>query len=179
MIQDVAAIIGVLIVLVPLFGYICAACYKSFKAFKMVTAIAEQFKPNGGSTLTDKISAIGSKLDMMIAANDVSMNLLTYPLFKADRFGMVYWGNRQFSHDTGLSECEYTGLGWLSIVAEIDRHAVRAEWIDAVADARAVTIEFDLEDGRAVVLDALPVKASKGLEGMLGVLRVSRGYFDG
>lgn len=179
MIQDVAAIVAVLVVLVPLFGYICAACYKSFKAFKMVTAIAEQFKTNGGSSAVDKINAIGLKLDMMIAANDVSMNLLTYPLFKADRYGMVYWGNRQFTHDTGLSEYEYTGLGWLSIVAEVDRHAVRSEWIDAVADARAVTIEFDLEDGRAVVLDALPVKSAKGLDGMLGVLRVSRGYFDG
>lgn len=179
MIQDVAAIVAVLVVLVPLFGYICAACYKSFKACKMVTAIAEQFKTNGGSSAVDKINAIGSKLDMMIAANDVSMNLLAYPLFKADQSGMIYWGNRQFTHDTGMSECEYVGLGWLSMVEEVDRHAVRSEWLDAVADARAVTIEFDLEDGSAVVLDALPIKSSKGLEGMLGVLRITRGCFDG
>lgn len=179
MIQDIAAVIAVLVVLVPLFGYIVAACYKSCIAFKMVSAIAEQFKTNGGSSVLDKLNSISSKLDTMVAVNDVSMNLVAYPVFKADKVGQVYWCNRQFAHDTGLSESELAGLGWLSIVVEEDRHAVRAAWLDAVTDGRPVTLEFELEDGRYITLDALPVKSSKGLDGMLGTLRIERGYFDG
>lgn len=179
MIQDVAAIVGVLVVLLPLVGYVIVACYKSFKSFKMVSAIAEQFKTNGGSSVADKITSIGLKLDTMIATNDVSMNLVSYPIFKADSSGQVYWGNRQFTHDTGLSEIEFSGLGWLNIIVEEDRHSVRSAWLDAVSDARAVTIEFDLEDGRYMILDALPIKSSKGLEGMLGALRLERGYTHG
>lgn len=179
MIQDVAAVVGVAVVVLPILCYLLAACWKSFKAFKKVTEIADQFKPNGGSTLVDKLASISIKLDTMIATNDVSMNLVSYPVFKADSSGYVYWGNRQFSHETGLNESEFSGLGWLNIVIEEERYAVKTIWLDAVSDARSVTIEFDLEDGRYVTLDALPIKSSKGLEGMLGTLRIERGFCDG
>lgn len=78
MIQDVAAVVGVAVVVLPILCYLLAACWKSFKAFKKVTEIADQFKPNGGSTLVDKLASISIKLDTMIATNDVSMNLVSY-----------------------------------------------------------------------------------------------------
>jgi PAS domain S-box-containing protein len=177
-IQDIAAVVGVLVVLLPVLGYICMACYKSFKAFKLVSAIAEQFRTNGGGSAIDKINAISSKLDGMMAVNDVGMNLVAYPMFKADQSGHLYWANRQFTHDTGLSESELVGLGWLTLVVEEDRQSVRRAWLEAVADGRPVTIEFELEDSRYVILDALPVKSSRGLDGMLGTLHVERGYLD-
>ena len=179
MIQDAAAVIAILAVCLPILFYFLAACYKSFQAFRVVTAIADQFKTNGGSSFADKLNTIGVKLDGMIATNDVVMNLVAYPVFKADKHGFLYWANRQFSHDTGLSESEFIGLGWLCVIMEEDRHAVRDAWLEAVADARPVTIEFELEDSRYVILDALPVKTPAGLDGMLGTLRVERGYFNG
>ena len=63
MIQDVAAVVGVAVVVLPILCYLLAACWKSFKAFKKVTEIADQFKPNGGSTLEDKLASISIKLD--------------------------------------------------------------------------------------------------------------------
>lgn len=174
MIQDVAAIVAVLVVLVPLFGYICVACYKSFKAFKMVTAIAEQFETNGGSTLSDRISAITTKLDVLMVLNDVSLNLLPYSVFKSDSFGHINWVSRRLPHELDLEASDALGLGWLSAVAEEDRRTVRQAWLEAIQDSRAVNIEFFLLDGSLCILEALPVKSTRGLEGMLGVFRLSR-----
>lgn len=178
MIQDAAAAIGILVIVLPVLAYLFAACYKSFKAFKMVKEISEQFKTNGGSTIVDKITAIGVKLDTLMAMNDVSFNLVAYPMLKADPQGQVTW-NRQFAHESGLSELESCGLGWLAFVIEEDRTYVRDIWLDGTRDCRPVVIEFDTIDGRYATIEALPIKSSKGLIGMLGTLKLEGGYCNG
>lgn len=177
-IQDAAAIVAMLVVAVPVGVYVVAACRRSLKSFATVKWIAEQLKPNSGKTTLDKIIRMDEKLDNLIAVNTVSMNLVSYPLFRSDHSGHVDWVNRQFTHETGLSESEAFGFGWLNSVSEDERMAVKMEWLRAIEDSRAIRLDVALHDGRKFTLEALPVISGGSLKQMLGAIRLVRNMHE-
>lgn len=176
MIQDVLGVIGILIVVVPILVGMSRFLIRGWKSWTVLGNIAEQFKTNGGSTLKDRVEAINTTLDYIVTVNMVSMNLIAFPLLRADGSGHVSWVNRQFTHETGLSEGEAAGLGWLNMIIPDHRCRAREEWLSAIRDARAIKIEFAMLDGREAVLEALPLVSPKlGVHGVVGTLRIESG----
>lgn len=173
MIQDVLGVLGIVLILSPVCWGIGKFLCHGWKAWTILTSIAEQFKTNGGSSLRDRVDTISTTLDSIVTMNMVSMNLIAFPLLRADGSGQVSWINRQFTHETGLSEGEAAGLGWLNMILPDHRDHARAEWLSAIKDARSIKIEFTLMDGREAVLEALPLVSVKlGVYGVVGTLRI-------
>lgn len=178
--QEILAGIAILTITVPAMWSIVMCLYRGYRAYGIVNNIAAQFKPNGGSHMIDRLESLHEMVENLIAANTVSMNLIPYPMLRATGDGRVVWTNRQFSHEIGLNESEALDLGWLSMVRPDFRNHVRSEWFSAISDARAIRIEFTLEDGRNAVLEALPIfSVKKGVHGILGTLRIESEYHFG
>lgn len=177
MFQELLAGIAILTIALPLLWSLVLCLYRGYKAYDNVNKIADQFKPNGGTSLKDAITMIQDTLDGLVTSNQVSMNLIPYPLLRADKYGHLEWCNREFSRVTGLTESEAAGLGWLGVVISDDREHARSEWFSALEDARSIKIEFRLDDGREAVLEALPLISVKhGVTGIVGTLRIESGF---
>jgi len=162
--------------LIPAVTWFFSLCVRGWRAFTILSSLASQFETNGGSSLKDRVEAIYDAVDYLIAVNRVSSNLIPYAFFRADAVGNVNWVNRQFVHETGLSEQDAFGLGWLNAVAEADRARVRAEWCSAVDDQRAVRTAFKLVDGRLAYIESIPTMSKKfGMTGLVAALRFEEG----
>lgn len=160
--------------------WLWGVCIKAWKSFAVVAQIAAEFKPNGGGSTRDRLDKIQDTLDGMVTLNIVSMNLVPFPMLKADRLGQVYWVNRQFIHEAEVSENEVMGLGWLNLVSDDHRESVRSQWLSAIEDARSLNVEFDVVHGCTATLVALPLVSQKhGLIGMVGTLRFERTFTHG
>ena len=154
--------------------------WKGWQAFKTVSEIAKEFKPNGGGSTSDRLAKIQETLDTMTTFNTVSMDLIQFPLLKADKDGHVFWVNRRFIHEAEVSETEVMGLGWLNLVTDDHREMVRSQWLSAVEDARSLSVEFEVVHGCTATLVALPLISQKhGLIGMVGTLRFERTFTHG
>jgi len=154
--------------------------WKGWQSFKTVSEIAKEFKPNGGSSFRDRLDKLQDTMDSIGTMNNVCLDLIQFPLLKADKDGHVFWVNRQFIHEAEVSETEVMGLGWLNLVADDHRETVKSQWLSAVEDARSLNVEFEVVHGCTATLVALPLISQKhGLIGMVGTLRFERTFTHG
>lgn len=170
---DIPTLTAILSVAVPAGSWLIGCLARGWKAFTILTSLASEFKTNGGKSLRDRIEAINDSLDTLVAANAVSLSLVPYAFFRADGAGNIVWVNRQFVHETQLSETDSCGLGWLNCVSPEDRDRVRDSWFDALSDRRASKVPFKMTDGRSVLFETIPIVSQKfGLVGLIGTLRI-------
>jgi len=160
-------------ILIPAATWAIGLWIRGWKAFTILSNLAKQFETNGGSSLKDRVEAIYDAVEDLNAVNTVSMHLVPYIYFRADAVGNVNWINRQFVHETDLSERDAFGLGWLNAVAESDRSRMRAEWAATVADQRAIKTSFRLVDGRQANIESMPIMSKKfGMTGLVAAIRI-------
>lgn len=160
-------------IVLPLGTWFVGLCVRGWKAFTILSNLAKQFETNGGSSLKDRIEAIFDAVEDLSAVNSVSLNLVPYAFFRADADGNVNWVNRNFVHETNLSERDAFGLGWLNVVSESDRTRVKTEWSSSVSDHRAVKTAFKLVDGRQAYIESMPTMSKKfGMTGLVAALRI-------
>jgi len=160
-------------IVVPALTWAAGVGIRGWKAFTILSQLAKQFETNGGSSLKDRIEAIFDAVEDLSAVNSVSLNLVPYAFFRADADGNVNWVNRNFIHETDLSERDAYGLGWLNVVSEPDRTRVKTEWSSAVSDHRAVKTSFRLVDGRQAYIESMPTMSKKfGMTGLVAALRI-------
>jgi len=160
-------------IVVPAGTWFIGLCIRGWKALTILSSLAKQFETNGGSSLKDRIEAIFDAVEDLSAVNSVSLNLVPYAFFRADADGNVNWVNRNFTHETDLSERDAYGLGWLNVVSESDRTRVKTEWSSSVTDHRAVKTAFKLVDGRQAYIESMPTMSKKfGMTGLVAALRI-------
>jgi PAS domain-containing protein len=168
-----AVVVILTTIVIPVATWFIGLCVRGWKAFTILSKLATEFQPNGGSSLKDRIEAIYDEIKELSATNAVSLNLVPYAFFRADVSGNVTWINRYFVQITDLSEQDAFGLGWLNCVCESDRVRVKHEWIAAIADQRSVKTSFKLVDGRQASIESMPTISKKfGMTGLVAALRI-------
>ena len=102
-------------------------------ALPTLTSIADQFKPNGGSSLRDVID----RIEITVAKNNSVATVLLQEspdaIFITDANGMCTWVNDTYTQWTGLSAEQALGMGWHAAIALNDRELVFEEWEKAIA----------------------------------------------
>lgn len=87
-------------------------------------------------------------------------------VFETDAAGLNVWVNANYLRWTGMQLDQLRGWGWINAIAYADRDRVRAEWEDALAEARTFTATYHLLDatGRPfeVAVKATPLRNRAG-----------------
>ena len=104
-----------------------------------MTYLVEQGNERGAQLKAqgDQISNVAAKVDTLSNTLRASQN--TNPrlaTFEADEKGRCIYVNKTYLRWTGLSLAETLGWAWMNGVHPDHREAVRADWLQAIADAR-------------------------------------------
>lgn len=110
-------------------------------AIPTLLRVADEFKPNGGETLRDKVDSIAEKLVFQEGARRMLVDLaVDAPFYECDARGQCIYVNREWTRVTGLTLEEARGGGWVAGIHHDDRESVTEEWDEAAIQHR----EFDL-----------------------------------
>ncbi len=170
----------VLPVLTTIAVYIVRLCLRIWNSYAIVSRIAEEFRPNGGGSIRDRIDAIGTALEENAAWSSITLTLIPHSVFKSDDQGGFTWVSRHLADELDMIPEEIMGFGWLNSVAWPERDKVRDEWFAAIDDIRNVKMDYTTSDGRDATLEAHPYvnKKDKSLRGHIGSISF-RGSFIG
>lgn len=117
------------------------------EALPTLTTIAQEFKPNGGSTLRDALD----RIEVTVAKNNNMATVLLQEapdaVFITDGEGNCTWVNDTYSQWTGLSVDQAFGKGWHAAIAMHDRQTVFDEWDDAVRNRVNFTGHYTWTNG--------------------------------
>lgn len=126
----------------------------------VLSDIASQFKPNGGTSLFDMIQSI----------RDYQWNLAEIvtdkPIWECDEKGQCVRVNLAYTRLAERNSSEMLGAGWENFVHQSDRSRVFDEWTDAVARKRTFETTFRVvsRSGKTfqVKATAKPVETTSG-----------------
>ncbi len=104
------------------------------EAIPALSKIAEEFKPNGGSTLRDALDRVEIQLAKNSNMATVLLQEAPDAVFVTDGDGNCTWVNDTYSQWTGLSVDQAFGKGWHQAIAMDSREQVFDEWEQAVKD---------------------------------------------
>lgn len=119
-----------------------AAIKRTEVAIPVLLEIAEQFRPNHGSSLRDAIDRIEASLTHLRSVDRILLSMSPKAHFETDQHGLCVWANEGYQRLTGLSLHECIGAGWINAVAFDDREAVHTEWATAIAERRNFSAEY-------------------------------------
>jgi PAS domain S-box-containing protein len=127
---------------------------------KTVETIAEQFKPNGGSSLYDRIEGIRAY------QWNFAETLVDKPVWETDDRGGCVKANSAYLRLTERPLSELTGAGWENIIHPEDRAKVFEDWQDAIARKRAYEGHFRVrsKSGKVFMVKAFasPIETASG-----------------
>lgn len=109
-----------------------------------LVAIEKQLHPNGGSSLCDRIDAIGRDLSIN---TQMTRAAFPTPRFLADKDGKFVWVSQAWCATVWLSDEACAGVGWMQMICEKDREAVIREWRACIADHRQFIFTFCVRRG--------------------------------
>lgn len=120
-----------------------------------VKKLTKEIMPNDGSSLSDKIRAMETRLTIIDQSTNVMADVRPHPLFKTDDKGHPIFLNRAWLSLTGLSASDAQGDGWINAIWPEDRKHIYEEWEAAIEQER--DFSHDLRMKRA---DGSPVWVS-------------------
>lgn len=110
-------------------------------ALPTLLKVADEMKPNGGSSLRDRVDKIMKQLTLQEHARRTLIDLFDDgAFFECDPDGKYLYVNRAWCNLTGLSLNDASGDGWIAGIHPDDREWVVNEWASCIEHAR----EFDL-----------------------------------
>jgi PAS domain S-box-containing protein len=119
-----------------------------------IVAIAHQLKPNGGSSLHDKISRIETAMlrDNAVRRQQISATGLAF--WESDAEGKTIFASDALSELIGIDTDGILGNGWVTNLHPEDRERVYQEWSDAMEQKRAFlsVYRFVHRDGQSVTV---------------------------
>lgn len=101
-----------------------------------LTTIATQLKPNGGSSLYDKLTRIDRLLAYSTEARRQQFNATGIAFWEADETGLTVFVSDKAAQLMGMLPEQAVGNGWSTTLTAEDRARVFAEWRDAVEQRR-------------------------------------------
>lgn len=99
-----------------------------------ISKIAEEFRPNGGSTFRDALDRVEVQLAKNSNMATVLLQEAPDAVFITDGDGNCTWVNDAYTQWTGLSVDQAFGKGWHQAIAREDRENVFDEWDRAVRE---------------------------------------------
>jgi len=112
-----------------------------------VLLMGQQFKPNGGTTMFDRMGRIEGQLVRNATVAKVLLQESQDAVFETDEHGDCVWVNDAYTHLTGLSTDQAAGRGWWAAIAIKDKVSVAREWDEAVERRVPFTGHYHWTDG--------------------------------
>lgn len=101
-----------------------------------VAHITKELRPNGGSSLSDKVNAIWTRQGMTAARVGMLLDESEAMLWQSDLDGRQTWASRALIDATGRPLSELLGWGWLNAIHPGDRERIRKAWLSCLAEGR-------------------------------------------
>lgn len=109
--------------------------------YKKIQVIAEEFRPNGGSTLRDAINRIEEKVTVQEQKTLALIKSLPLGTWIADSKGKVIDLNKSICRITNRTESEMKGDNWINWVRPDEKDDVFDEWKRCVTN----DLNFDMQ----------------------------------
>lgn len=116
-----------------------------------VKFIAEELRPNGGSSIKDKINSLDSNVaglkqraEKIDARQWAIVSSLNQPTWESDADGLAIRGNASLLELIGRGQEELVGNGWSNILAHSDVAKVWREWSLAVKQSRTFEMSYEI-----------------------------------
>lgn len=144
-----------------------------------LTTIATQLRPNGGSSMMDKVSRIETAILRGDAMRQQQMNATGLAFWEADAAGLTTYASDAAASLMGVTPEQAQGNGWVTNVLDEERSRVFSEWLAAVQQQRAYvsvhTYVYSSGKSREVHVHASPIVDNAGRTvGFVGVLRPAK-----
>lgn len=127
---------------------------------QLLQSIAEQFKPNGGSSLWDVMQSIRAY------QWNFAETLTDKPIWESDPTGACLKVNTAYTKLAERNASELTGSGWENFVDPADRARVYGEWSDAIERKRIFESTFRVRSRSGTLYQvkatAMPVVTDSG-----------------
>lgn len=148
---------------------------------KLLDEIIKELKPNGGSSMRDKIDSTSKTVNEIKATikNDQKQFLFLKKRsetrdemahvanFETDANGECTFANKSYCNLVGLKLEELLGNGWANVISDKEREYVFREWSDAVKYKRDFHLRFHYKNTSTdetfpVKVDAFVIKDDHG-----------------
>lgn len=129
-----------------------------------IAEVRKQVFPNGGGSMNDKLTKVlqtANRTEHQVTVLHATVRAhqdadLDHARFEADASGLFGWVSHAFLRWCNRGIDQVMGHGWINCVAMADRERVRAEWNDAIEQAREFSSRFRM---RAVTGEEFEVEA--------------------
>ncbi len=136
--------------------------------------VVDSLRPNGGTSLTDRLTRIESMLVEMKRVQHAMILLDSSGIFITNSSGDWETVNRAWGEMTGFSPDQARGQGWVSAVHADDQERVWKAWAAAVAQKREFSLQYRYQRrGQPVHVycHAIPMHADDGsIMGWVGMV---------
>lgn len=175
--------IGILTAVLGVFTWIWARMLKPFlthiekrnKLFADLAEAALQLKPNGGSSLWDKIRSIEERQIQMDLRQWCFFSTSDVGVFETDHEGCITKISQAYTRWTGRGAEEFMGWGWQNAIHPAHLDEVADAWADAVREKRRfehiVTLRSPSGEPIEIVTEAVPIMIHGELKCFFGVGR--------
>lgn len=137
-----------------------------------INRIAEEFNPNGGSSLKDAITRIELGISFSNSMENTLATMLGIAMWRSDKDGKYIWASSKLCEIYDLNQDDMNGTGWINGVAEEDREQVVESWELAVKEKRRYENSYTLTSGVKVHASGSRVLDVRGnLLGYIGTIR--------
>lgn len=147
--------------------------------FEKLEKVYESVRPNGGSSLYDKVVAIDRRTSEAEARSKILLRNLKVAEFKSDLAGNCIFINGAAVGLLNRPETDWHGKNWISLIAPENRESVDEEWNAAIRDQRIFSARFSWlhSNGSRVPshVDATPYADSRGsVIGWIGIITLEQ-----
>lgn len=108
-----------------------------------VAMVVKEMRPNGGSSLTDKVNAtlvqLGGIHDRQVVVSAYLTMLLDESpslFWRSDINGRQVWASKALVDASGRPASELLGMGWVNVIHGADQARVRGHWNACIAEER-------------------------------------------
>jgi PAS domain S-box-containing protein len=157
---DLAALVGALLVLKPIWKWIV----RTFKKMKQIWSLGEQLSgldiklnaiysqlvTNGGSSLRDSIDRIEKRTVFTEEFVKTIYKESDKAMFQTDATGKCTWVNKTLLRLVDMESVDVLGQGWVNIISIDDREDVMNEWNNAIANSRDFDMSYTTVKGDKV-----------------------------
>ncbi len=139
--------------------------------------IIKQLKPNGGSSIFDKLVGVEQVLHDLGQSHWMLQDIAGNTFWQSDASGRMVYASSALADLMGLDQKDVLGYGWVSAIYAEDRVRVGQEWQAAVQQGRRFdeTYQIVTPDRKMVAVNAraLPVTGTRGqITGYIGIVQV-------
>lgn len=150
-----------------------------YKLNSSVVEILKEVKPNGGKSLSDRVSAIQKKVDKdSDVINTISsrqkwiLDSRPEPIFECNTSGSCTWVNEKYcqllQHDVEY----FKENGWKNGIHHDDRERVEKEWDKAIEDRRSSSSEHRLVDREGNIIHVKAMATRNENYGYIGRIEI-------